>query len=228
MIAAVPSIAPVSMTSPAVFGRARQGATLTAAPGSWSASPAPTLSYGWLRCDRDGGSCFPVHGADGPNYVLRATDAGRRLRVVVTASNRAGTATSTSTATAVVDPAGVLYLADGRESAPAGGVVLPDRIWIDRARFRAVGPRTIVATFHVSDTRGYVVRGAQVSLRPARSGETSLAGPRTTSVSGDVSLRFAVSAAKASRGGRLVLVVRAAKRGDAAVGTTVRIALRLS
>ena len=227
LVVAVPNVAPVSMTPPAVYGRAKEGETLTAVAGSWSASPPPALEFGWLRCERDSGLCLPVLGANGPNYVLRAVDAGRTLRAVVTASNSAGTATATSPATSVVDPAGVLHLLDGRDSVPVAGVVLPDRLWIDRARFRAVGARALVGTFHVSDTRGYVVRGALVSLRPARAGDASPARARATSTSGDVSLRFTVSRAKLARGGKLVLVVRAAKPGDTAVSATVRLTLLL-
>jgi hypothetical protein len=226
-VVAVPNVAPVSMTPPAVFGRAREGETLTAAAGSWSASPAPTFTFGWLRCEPDSGLCLPVLGANGPNYVLRASDAGRTLRAVVTASNSAGTATAASPATSVVDPAGVLHLLDGRDSVPVAGVVLPDRLRIDRARFRAEGSHTIVGTFHVSDTRGYVVRGAIVSLRSARARDGSSAGARRTSASGDVSVRFTVSRARLHRGGRLVLVVRAAKPGDAAVSAAVRVTLLL-
>jgi hypothetical protein len=227
VVAAVPSVAPLSMSVPTVFGTAKEGETLTADAGSWNASPQPAFTFGWLRCERDSGLCLPILDAAGPNYVLRASDAGRMLRAVVTATNRAGTATATSSPTAVVSPAGVLHLLDGRDSVPASGVEAPDRLRIDRIRFRPAGARGLVGSFHVSDTRGYVVRGALVSVRPARAREISPAGPRATSEAGDVTLRFTVSRAKLARGGKLVLVLRAAKRGDAAVSAAVRVTLQL-
>jgi hypothetical protein len=230
VVAATPSAAPVSMSPPAVFGTPKEGATLTAVPGSWSASPAPAFTFGWLRCERENGFCLPIAGASGPNYVLHAEDGGRELRVVVTASNPAGTATATSPPTGVVAPAGLLHLLDGRESVPASGVVSPDRLRLDRVRFRFVDARTIAGTFHVSDTRGYVVRGALVSLHAARAGETSRPRPAATSASGDAALRFTVSRAKLARGGTLVVVVRATRRGDEAghsAAASVRVTLRL-
>jgi hypothetical protein len=229
VVEAVPAAAPVSMAPPAIFGTPKQGATLTAVPGSWSGSPAPAYAYGWLRCDHGSGLCLPIEWADAANYVLRAEDGGRELRVVVTASNTAGTATATSPPTAVVAPAGLLRLLDGRESVPASSVVFPDLLRLDRVRLRFAGPRTVVGSFHVSDTRGYVVRGALVSVRPARAGETTTPRPVATSAGGDAALRFTVSRAKLERGGALVLVVRATRRGDGAASVTarVRVALRL-
>jgi hypothetical protein len=230
VVAPIPSEAPVSMSPPAVFGTPKEGATLTVAPGSWSGSPAPVFSFGWLRCERAFGLCLPIVGADGPHYVLRAEDGGRELRAVVTASNSAGTATAASAPTGVVAPSGLLHLLDGRDSVPANGVTPPDRLRIDRARFRFAGAGTVVATLHVSDTRGYVVRGALVSIRPARNGEISSARPGTTSTDGTATVFFTVGAARRSRGGNLVLVVRATRRGDdsrSSVAGSVRITLRL-
>jgi hypothetical protein len=230
VVAVVPEEAPVSMSSPAIFGTPKEGATLTAVPGSWSASPAPTFSFGWLRCERGSGLCLPISGADGPNYVLRAEDGGRELRAVVTASNPAGIATATSPPTGVVAPAGLLHLLDGRDSVPASGVAFPDHLRIDSTRFTTRGGRTVRGTLHISDSRGYVVRGAVVSIRPARKGEISNTQRGTTSTDGTATVSFTVSAARRSRGGNLVLVVRATRRGDdlrSSVADSVRITLRL-
>lgn len=220
VVAAVATVAPLSMSSPAIFGTPKQGATLSAVPGSWSASPAPWFGFGWLRCDRGTGLCLPIEGADGPNYVLRAEDGGRELRVVVTASNSAGIATATSPPTGVIAPAGLLHLLDDRESVPASSVVSPDRLRLDRLRFRFVGARTMVGSIHVSDTRGYVVRGAVVSIRPARKGEISSTRRDTTATDGTATVSFTVGAARRSKGGNLVLVVRATQRGDASAAAS--------
>jgi hypothetical protein len=228
VVTSVPIEAPAAMSPPAVYGTPKQGATLTAVPGAWSGSPAPSFAYGWLRCGREPGACLPIEGADSENYVLRAEDGGRNLRVVVTARNSAGVATATSPPTGVVAPTGLLHLLDGRESVPASTVVPPDRIVVGVRRVRFVGARTLLASAHVTDTRGYVIRGALVSLRPARAGETSSAAA-TSATSGDASLRFTVSRSKLARGGTLVLLVRASRRGEngQSVATQLRLVLRL-
>ena len=63
------------------------------------------LPVGGLR-QRRRGSCAPIGGATQPSYVLAAGDVGKSIRVVVTATNAAGSADATSAATAVVSAAG--------------------------------------------------------------------------------------------------------------------------
>lgn len=63
---------------PTISGVAKVGRTLTATAGAWS--PTPTrLSYQWKA---DGA---PITGATGRSYVLRSSDAGKRITVTVTA-----------------------------------------------------------------------------------------------------------------------------------------------
>lgn len=229
-VVAVPNVVPAAMASPSVFGRAKEGETLTGTPGSWTASPPPTFTFGWLRCSREGEECLPIEGANAMTYVAGAADGGRMLRLVVTAANRAGAATATSPPTAVVEPKGLLHLLDGRDSVPATGVIFPDGLRLDRVRFWTRDGRTIRGSFHVSDTRGYVVRGALVSVRGLRAGETSRPAPRATSTDGSVSVSFTVNASKLRKGGRLVVVVRATKPGDSAAASVahrVVVTLRL-
>jgi hypothetical protein len=95
------ALVPVGVTPPTVTGTAQQGQTLTATPGTWSAADA-TLAYQWQRCDAAGANCVAVPGATTSTYAVTAADAGTTLRVVVTATNRFGTATATSVQTAVV------------------------------------------------------------------------------------------------------------------------------
>jgi hypothetical protein len=94
-------LVPVGVTPPTVTGTAQQGQTLTATPGTWSAADA-TLGYQWQRCDAAGANCAAVPGATTSTYAVTAADVGTTLRVVVTATTRFGTATATSTQTAVV------------------------------------------------------------------------------------------------------------------------------
>jgi hypothetical protein len=99
---AVTATAPANTSPPTISGSTEQGQTLTATPGSWSGSTPLVFAYQWLQCDAGGASCAPISGGTGPAYVIASTDAGKTVRVSVTASNSAGSAMATSGATGVV------------------------------------------------------------------------------------------------------------------------------
>jgi hypothetical protein len=104
----------------------------------------------------------------------RPTSDGR-LRVSVSARNAAGSRSRTSVPTAKVEarpppgPGGQVTLPSGVVSVPIENVSLPTRLVIDQVRFspNPVRSRTrpITIRVHVSDTRGFAVRGAQVFVR---------------------------------------------------------------
>lgn len=97
-----PDPVPANTSAPTVAGTAEEGQTLTAAPGTWTASPTG-FSYQWRRCNSGGSSCTDIPGATSQTYVVAAADAGKTLRVSVVASNAAGPgAAATSAPTAVV------------------------------------------------------------------------------------------------------------------------------
>jgi hypothetical protein len=95
-------IAPTSLSPPGITGQPQQGATLTASNGGWSATPPPTYAYQWKRCDSAGAGCVDIPGASVKTYTVTLSDAGSTLRVAVTASNPAGSASQTSGATAPI------------------------------------------------------------------------------------------------------------------------------
>jgi hypothetical protein len=66
--------------------------------GSWSGTQPVSYGYQWQRCSS---SCVNV-GSASSTYLLSSADVGSTLRVVVTASNSAGSASATSSATGVV------------------------------------------------------------------------------------------------------------------------------
>jgi serine protease AprX len=86
---AVRARTPESTRLPSVRGPARTGAVLHAAEGRWVGTRPLGYQLRWQRCGYDGRGCTTIAGAAGPRYVIRAGDAGRRLRVRVRASNRA-------------------------------------------------------------------------------------------------------------------------------------------
>jgi hypothetical protein len=105
---AVIGTAPVSRTSapPTVGGVLRVGRTLTAAKGTWTATPTATYRYQWYRCTATGaaaatvpGTCTLIAGATKSTYkVLAADKTAGHVRVKVTATSTAGVAERVSAA----------------------------------------------------------------------------------------------------------------------------------
>jgi NedA-like, galactose-binding domain/Disaggregatase related/Protein of unknown function (DUF1565) len=89
-------VAPASVTAPTISGTAKVGQTLAASAGTWSNSPT-SYTYSWQRC---GTSCAAVGSQS--SYAVTSADLGQTLKVGVTASNTAGSATATSAPTAAV------------------------------------------------------------------------------------------------------------------------------
>jgi len=98
---------PANTAQPTISGSPAVGQTLTAAPGTWTGTPAPTFAYQWLRCPPSGGApdgsdCATIGGVTTTSYVVASGDVGFRLRVKVTATNSDGQAAAASNATAAV------------------------------------------------------------------------------------------------------------------------------
>jgi hypothetical protein len=92
---------PTAGTSREMTGTFRAGNTVRARRGSWQGAPT-AFSFEWRRCERAGGDCRTIVGANSVTYRLRDDDVGRRLRVAVTASNDAGSRTIVTKASPLV------------------------------------------------------------------------------------------------------------------------------
>jgi hypothetical protein len=93
---------PANTVPPALSGNTVQGETLTAAPGSWSGYPTPTLTYQWNRCDTTGANCVPIAEATASTYTLTPADTDNTLTVTVTATNSTGTIQASSPASTLI------------------------------------------------------------------------------------------------------------------------------
>jgi PASTA domain len=100
------ALAPRNHVWPSILGLPADGATLTSNVGEWGGTPPFTFGYQWTRCSINGLNCQPIGGATHSTYSLTSSDVGSRMRVFVTATNPAGSATQSSESTGIVSPVG--------------------------------------------------------------------------------------------------------------------------
>lgn len=230
--------APANTARPAVGAAAGTvvGAVLAGTAGTWTGNQPLTYSYAWTRCDANGASCQAIAGATTTSYTLTAADAGHRLAFAVTAANTAGhtTATSVPTPAVTTGPPGAIKLADGLTSIPATSVALPDRLVISGVSFspsRLSSRAPFTGRFHVTDGKGYAVRGALVYAIALPYGRVTDAPEATTGDDGWATIQFTPTAKlPLQRGAAIVMFLRARKVGDtilAGVSTRRLIQIRI-
>src|SRR5262249_20356166 len=91
-------LAPIDIAPPSLTGVSGQGQTLTAGTGNWAGTPT-SYAYQWSSCDSAGANCTPSAGATQSTYVVQPSDSGHTVQVTVTATNRFGGATASSSPT---------------------------------------------------------------------------------------------------------------------------------
>jgi hypothetical protein len=162
-----PSGRPANTTEPSISGSPTVGQLLTGNRGSWSGVAPITYAFQWLRCSRAGDDCSEIAGATDTTYVLLTNDAGRTIRVRVTARNSEGARTALSNETAVV--AGEAQPPPGNSVAVGDLRAAGDRLIVSQVRF---GPNPVTSRvepitvrIRVTDQRGRAVRGALVFIR---------------------------------------------------------------
>jgi sugar lactone lactonase YvrE len=122
---------PISESPPSISGATQNGQTLSTSAGIWAGTEPLSYAYQWQRCNSSGAECANVVGATSSTYALGNSDVGTAMRVIVTATNSAGSASATSVVTAIVaplDPSVIIGLNDGSGWGPA-----------DAERFVALG-----------------------------------------------------------------------------------------
>jgi alpha-tubulin suppressor-like RCC1 family protein len=94
---------PVSAAAPSIIENTPGTTTVTADEGSWHGSPPLTYSYQWESCTAvSEEACLPIVGAEEERFTPGAGQVGERLRLLVTVSNAAGSATAASPDSQVV------------------------------------------------------------------------------------------------------------------------------
>jgi sugar lactone lactonase YvrE len=92
---------PANILPPSIEGVAEEGQTLTASNGRWSGTSL-IYTYQWQSCNAAGEACSNIESAESASYVVGDSEAGRTLRVVVSAENTTGRASAASAPSAVV------------------------------------------------------------------------------------------------------------------------------
>jgi hypothetical protein len=165
--------APRNTSRPQIGGTMAVDQTVHATTGGWAGTQPITFSFQWLRCNSGGNNCVTLPEATDDAYTLREGDAGRSMRVRVTARNDEGSNSSLSLPSSVVQaaagPTGAIKLPNGEVSIPATSVPSNVRLVVDRVDFSPNVVRSqsdqITIRVKVKDTRGFVVRDVLVFVR---------------------------------------------------------------
>jgi hypothetical protein len=99
--AAVVADPPVNSTIPVIGGTTKRTFTLTASAGGWTPAGS-TFAFQWQRDTGSGSGFADIAGATAGSYPLVTADVGARVRVTVTATNPDGSATASSSPSAVI------------------------------------------------------------------------------------------------------------------------------
>ncbi|HAM22928.1 MAG TPA: hypothetical protein DCQ04_11765, partial [Actinobacteria bacterium] len=122
----LPTTSVANTSLPTVSGTTASGHTLTADVGTWSGTPAITYAYQWQTCatsDCAGGGSN-ISSATDSTFVLTGSQTGSYVRVVVTATNAAGSSSATSAATSMIGTAPTNDSAPELTGTPTSGQTL--------------------------------------------------------------------------------------------------------
>jgi hypothetical protein len=168
-----PHTAPQNTAAPTITGSAVAGGTLSAATGSWTGYPRPAYRFEWQSCTASGAACISIPGANQARLTLSSAEVGDRIRVVVVATNDAGTASAGSPLTDVVRgpvrtpvrPRCVVPNVRGRSVQNAKAAILRSRCSLGRVRkaySRTVRRGRVISQAPRAGAR--LRRGAKVNL----------------------------------------------------------------
>lgn len=219
--------APTNTSPPTITGTPQAGQKLVGHRGQWSGNPTDYNDF-WVRCDKDGGSCANISGANDKNgYVLKGVDVGNTIRFKVRAMNADGSTFSSSVPTAVVAAATSPPVSNGCATTggtvPVASVSPPAHLTVDQTQVSpstiAYSTRSLTARFHVSGCSGSV-EGALVYVTAVPFGQFAIPNEQATGSDGWATLQFtALSGYPTSNKQQLlVMFVRARKSGEDILG----------
>jgi hypothetical protein len=241
------AVVPNNQTPPSISGKLQVGELLKTDNGTWTGTAPMTFAYQWRVCNENGGACHDITGASANEYTVKTGDQGNTFRVQVTAKNSDGSDTATSVPSAVITattapaPApsanGCTKLAAGATSVGIADVATPARLQIDQLQSNpnviTRGTGLFTVRFHISDTCGNPVQGAQVYATGVPYNMISIPSQQQTDNQGWVSMQFKTMSGFPATANQhlLVMFVRASRQGDpvlAGISTRRLVSLRVN
>ena len=229
-VTAATSAAPANTSPPTITGSAQEGQKLVGHRGTWTGNPSDYNDF-WMRCDKDGGSCANISGANSiSGYVLKTVDVGNTIRLKVQARNADGSRTEVSAPTAVVTaaskptPPPATGCPSGSGGLGVGDLSTPARLTVDQTQVQpstvTFGTRSLTLRFHVSACGGRPVQGALVYSTAVPYGQFAIANEQPTGADGwaTIDMRALAGYPVGSKQQLLVVFVRARKSGDNLLG----------
>jgi hypothetical protein len=98
----VAGILPKNTTVPTISGLLKKGASLSATTGSWTGSEPISYTYQWQLCTALKTECVDIVKATSPTLLLGLLQVANTVRVVVTATNAAGSTNATSAVSGLI------------------------------------------------------------------------------------------------------------------------------
>jgi hypothetical protein len=146
---------PANSIRPSISGTPVVGKLLTAHTGSWAGTTPITFQYQWTRCSSAGAGCTPIsEAAQSQQYVLTTDDLGHRLRVIVTATNSAGTANRNSPLSSVIKAAATNAPVASTRPAISGTPVEGNTLTASNGSWNGATPLTYAYQWQRCDTAG--------------------------------------------------------------------------
>jgi uncharacterized protein YukE len=99
---AISALLPSNTELPSIVGSLLDGQLLHAVTGGWSGTEPLVYSYQWQVCNSAGEACKDISGAVEGALQLVSNDVGSTVRVIVTATNEAGSTSAASPATNII------------------------------------------------------------------------------------------------------------------------------
>jgi len=130
---------PTNTSGPTITGTTATGATLSATSGAWNGTTPISYAYQWQRCNSSGSGCGSISSATNQNYVVSNSDAGRTIRVQVTATNGDGSNEALSGATATIVNPGTIP-ANTKQPDPSGKAEDGQKVTVDPGNWSGQKP----------------------------------------------------------------------------------------
>jgi hypothetical protein len=217
--------APSNQQRPTLTGTPEVGQQLTANAGTWSGTQPISYVYRFQRCDRNGANCYTGGSTTQRTYLVTSDDAGKTVRVRVTATNRDGSTSASSAPTPVIGgsappPSGACT---GNAPLQVSRISLPERLQLDVAVLEppVVGRSTQTLTLRVHVAcRGRAVQGALVKAEAVPFNQFSSPAESTTGTDGFATITMGQLQGfpAAQRQELLVFFLRARKAGEDPLG----------